>query len=93
MLSPLTGAPSIISYLAIVSFSVKTFEPKVEESGRVRSRSARSYEIRLTCASRLPFDDRDLHVFDLDANEKEINLADDDVLQMILGFVVLELYV
>ena len=36
---------------------------------------------RGTC--RLATDDGELHMFDLDAHEQEVNLADDDILQMI----------
>lgn len=42
-------------------------------------------------AARLAADDRQLHVLDLEAHEQEIDAADDDVLEMILAFAVLEL--
>ena len=39
----------------------------------------------------LAADDRELHVLDLDADEQEVDLADDDVVQVVLRLVVLEL--
>ena len=41
--------------------------------------------------SRLSLDDRNLHVFDLDAHQQEVDLADDHVLQVVLRLVVFEL--
>jgi len=41
--------------------------------------------------SGLALNDDDLHMLDLDTDEQEVDLADDYVLQMILGLVVLEL--
>jgi hypothetical protein len=38
--------------------------------------------------SRLPLDDCELHVFDLDPNEQEVDLANNHILQVVLGLVV-----
>ena len=40
-----------------------------------------------------PLDDCNFHVFDLDADKKKVNFANNDVLQMVLGLVILKLYV
>ena len=34
---------------------------------------------------RLPLDDGDLHVLDLDPDQEEVDLADDDVLKVVSG--------
>ena len=40
---------------------------------------------RPTCASCFPFDNCQLHVFDLDPHKKKINLTHDYILQVISG--------
>ena len=60
------------------------------ERERERKRESRR-ETHLRSADHLPPNDRDLHVLDLDANEEEVDLADDNVAQAILGLVVLKL--
>jgi len=40
---------------------------------------------------RLSPDDRELHVLDLDSDQQEVYFADNNILEMVLGFIVLEL--
>ena len=46
---------------------------------------------RLTCCSGLAFNDTDLHEFDLDSDEQEVDFSDQHVLEMVLGFIVFKL--
>jgi hypothetical protein len=65
-------------------------------TSREQERECRTHVLRLvvhvrTRPSCLSLDDGELHVLDLDAHQQEVDLANNHVLQMVLGLVVLKL--